>query len=69
MLLGNSFVKSSKKFSNNFQNRVFGYGAHAYVVFQNAYDKYIRYLDKFKMADCFWNDGNDIMGKDKFFMT
>jgi GR25 family glycosyltransferase involved in LPS biosynthesis len=33
LILGNSYVKSSSRFSKTFYNSVYGYGSHAYIVF------------------------------------
>ena len=67
--LGTIMAWGGKNYDDNFCNSFQSYGAHAYVVFKDAYDKYVELLDKFPEGDgALYAPKNDIFPKDAFFI-
>lgn len=67
--LGNIMMWAANADDPNFYRSYQIYGAHAYVVFQSAYDKYIQMLDKAPEGDgAFYSRFDDILPKDSFYM-
>ena len=66
---GNIFLWDVHGEYGNFWRSYRSYGAHAYVVFQSAYDKFIEMLDLGHEGDsAFYSRSDDILPKDVFFM-
>ena len=51
MLLGYYRLFQFMKHDEKFFNHATIWGSHSYIVFKNAYDKYLSFLDSIKVAD------------------
>jgi hypothetical protein len=69
LILGNSRILNASDFNDRLFNHVSSYGSQSYIVFQEYYDKYVRFLDNSKYADAFATTKDGILPKSAFFMT
>lgn len=67
--LGTIFLWDIQGEYGNFWRSYKSYGAHAYVVFKDAYDRFIQMLDEAPEGDgAFYSRMDGILPKDRFFM-
>lgn len=69
LILGHSGCINERAYNAQFVNNVTCFGSHAYIVFRNAYDKYLRFLDNYKFADSWQFTNERILPKKHFFGT
>ena len=62
-------MRSQTIYNELFSYNVTSYGSHAYIVFRNAYDRYIRFLDNFRVADSWQYTKENVLPKRNFFIT
>ena len=67
--LGHIMLWDIRGEDGNFYRSFKSYGAHSYVVFRDAYDKFIEMLDKAPEGDgAFYSRMDDILPKDSFYI-
>ena len=67
--LGHILLWDIEEEDGNFYKSFRSYGSHSYVVFQDAYDKFIEMLDKAPEGDgAFYSRMDDILPKDSFYI-
>lgn len=68
-VLGHIMLWDIRGEDGNFYRSFKSYGGHAYVVFKDAYDKFIEMLDKAPEGDgAFYSRMDDILPKDSFYI-
>ena len=69
LALGHIMLWDVRKEDGNFYRSFKSYGGHAYVVFKDAYDKFVKMLDKAPEGDgAFYSRMDDILPKDTFYI-
>ena len=53
LILGYSLLMEKHQYNDKYMNNVSCWGSHAYVVFRECYDKYLKFMEKDGRADCF----------------
>lgn len=68
IVIGHSGMLRGNSLNETFLKNIKCYGSHAYIVFNKAFDSYLRFLNKYKYADVFQFDDKDV-NKSRYLAT